>query len=85
MKMIGMKKCGVKIMNNVKVKDNFYTEEKVINKIVRMLSLDDQEQEMLIHDIHNLRGCEWLEQVESLKNQTLLQQFKEIACIEDDM
>ena len=40
---------------------------------------------MLIHDIHNLRGCEWLEQVESLKNQTLLQQFKEIACIKDDI
>ena len=72
-------------MKNVKVKDNVYTEDKVINKIVRMLSLDDQEQEMLIHDIHNLRGCEWLEQVESLKNQPLLQQFKEIACIKDDI
>ena len=31
-------------MKNVKVKDNVYTEEKVINKIVRMLSLDNQEQ-----------------------------------------
>lgn len=44
MKMIGMKKCGTKTMKNVKVKDNVYTEEKVINKIVRMLSLDNQEQ-----------------------------------------
>lgn len=35
--------------------------EELVNKITKEANLDSHESEMLLHDINNLRGDEWLE------------------------
>ena len=54
----------------------------VAKRIAKALKLNRRDFDMLVHDINNLRGDEWLEQVESIGDEELLKQFKEVAQLD---
>ena len=54
-----------------------------IRDLCSKLNLNRYEASMLVHDINNLRGEEWLDQVKSLNDNNILLNFKKIAQIED--
>lgn len=62
---------------------NDVEDEKFIHKIARKLGLDASEKETFIHDVNNLRGDEWINEVKAECPQ-YLDRFKKIAEIEDD-
>ena len=72
------------IQNNLK--EDFYLDpvEDLATKISKYLKLNNKEKDMLIHDINNLRGNEWLEDIKSLNKPDLTKKFIEIAQIHED-
>lgn len=55
----------------------------LINTLVKKMGLNAYEANMLEHDINNLRGAEWLDQVEELGDSELTGAFKEVAGIKE--
>ena len=51
--------------------------EDIINEIVKKRDLDAFERHMLLHDINNGRGDEWLLDVELTGDAELFRQYKE--------
>lgn len=66
------------------LEEDYYDEPavKVAKRIAKALKLSKYDLNTLIHDINNLRGSEWLEQVESIGDEELLKQFKEVAQLD---
>jgi hypothetical protein len=56
----------------------------VCMEVTKKLNLSTYDAETLIHDVNNLRGNEWLEQVESLNDDNLTARFKLVAQIIDE-
>lgn len=52
--------------------------EETINKIVKQANLNSYEADMLLHDINNLRGNEWLDVVKKYCSKRVISTFKKI-------
>lgn len=52
--------------------------KETINKIVKQANLNSYEADMLLHDINNLRGNEWLDVVEKHCSKRVISTFKKI-------
>lgn len=63
--------------------DNINKNE-VIQKIINKLDLSSCDAEMFIHDTNNLRGCEWLDDIEEFCGEKLLAQYKAIINYVDE-
>lgn len=61
---------------------NEIEKNELMHTIIRKLKLDSYNAEMFIHDVNNLRGDEWSEEVQSLGDEELWEQYKELAGIE---
>lgn len=77
-----------KVIRDIKKKDESLKEEiitsnSVAKEIASKLKLSKGDYNTLLHDINNLRGDEWLEQVKSIGDEELLKKFKNVAQIED--
>lgn len=59
-------------------------QDELLYTIAMKLHLGMEEYDMLIHDVNNLRGNEWIETVEQLNDEELIQEFKELVSPEDD-
>lgn len=55
-----------------------------IQKVINTLNLSAADAEMLIHDVNNLRGHEWLEAIENLGDAELLASFKSAINYQED-
>ena len=69
--------------NNFNLTEDINTSNSVAKEIANKLNLSSNDYNTLLHDINNLRGDEWLEQVKSLNDEELLNRFKVVAQIED--
>lgn len=58
--------------------------EELVLKIAKQAKLTHEEREMLLHDINNLRGDEWLEVVEDCCSKKTIKEFKEIINYDDE-
>lgn len=58
--------------------------EELIYELAKKMGLSKYEHEMFLHDVNNLRGSEWLDQVQDLSDEELLKNFKEVAGIVED-
>lgn len=58
--------------------------EELVLKITKQAKLTREEREMLLHDINNLRGDEWLEVVEDYCSKKTIKEFKEIINYDDE-
>ena len=56
----------------------------VIQEIINKLNLSAHDAEMFIHDINNLRGHEWLDEIEKIGDACLFVKFKVICNIIDE-
>lgn len=52
--------------------------EELVLKITKQANLTNYESEMLLHDINNLRGNEWLDVVENYCTKDVIKAFKKI-------
>lgn len=50
----------------------------IIHKISRQLQLNAIETDLLLHDINNLRGEEWLPDIEANCSQDIINSFKKL-------
>ena len=64
--------------------EDYYDVNSVAKEIANKLSLSTHDRNMLIHDINNLRGIEWLDQVKSIGDESLLDMFKDVAQLDLD-
>ena len=55
--------------------------ESIIFEIAKKLDLNKADEEMLLHDVNNSRGDEWLEQVKESCSEEDVSRFKKIAGI----
>lgn len=55
--------------------------ESIIFEIAKKLDLNKADEEMLLHDVNNSRGDEWLEQVKESCSEEDVSSFKKIAGI----
>lgn len=51
--------------------------EELLFEIAKQLNLSYRDYEMLIEDINNLRGDEWIETVSELQDKNIIKKFKE--------
>lgn len=58
--------------------NNFMEKEEILFEIGKKLDLDAYDYETLTHDVNNLRGAEWLDEVASIGDKKLLKAFKKI-------
>lgn len=52
--------------------------EQLVHKISRQLQLNEIETDLLLHDINNLRGEEWLPDIEANCSQDIINSFKKL-------
>lgn len=55
--------------------------ENLIFEIAKQLELNKTDVEMLLHDVNNLRGEEWLKQIEEGCSEEVVSRFKKVAGI----
>ena len=53
--------------------------EELVNKITKEANLNYYESDMLLHDINNLRGDEWLETIKAGCSEETIRQFKKMC------
>lgn len=61
-----------------------FEDEYSLEKFIKKLGLEDEyDIETFVHDVNNLRGNEWLEDIENVCSPEEIKEFKEIASIHD--
>ena len=53
--------------------------EELVNKITKQAKLSYYESDMLLHDINNLRGDEWLETINARCSKETIREFKNMC------
>ncbi len=56
--------------------DKWETVEDVVNELTKLLNLDANDSDMLLHDINNLRGDEWLDVIKKECSEEILKKYK---------
>lgn len=64
--------------------NDYMYKDNLLFEIAKKLDLDAEEHEMLVHDVNNLRGDEWIEEIETLDDGELIEAFKELIHYHDD-
>ncbi|MBQ0142028.1 MAG: hypothetical protein KBT06_04390 [Prevotellaceae bacterium] len=54
------------------------SQDEILLKISHALDLSDYDFEMLTHDVNNLRGGEWLDQVKEIGDKELLKAYRQL-------
>lgn len=57
---------------------NSMSKEELLREISKLLELDDYSQNLLLHDVNNLRGNEWISDVGSIGDANLTKAFKRL-------
>ena len=58
--------------------------EQLVHKISRQLRLNKIETDLLLHDINNLRGEEWLSEIEANCSQDIVKTFKKLIKAKEE-